>query len=160
MFFYPLTILKTKILKKWKDVYRHYRFTYVYHKWQSQHAWLLRYGAQWRTDFLSFWTIFCPFTPRTTWNIKILRKWKKQLAISSFYTGSPKIMTMCYTVPEIWCMTNEGNFYFSFWAIFCSFTPLTTQKIKILKIWKKKTPQDIMIFHMCTKKYDHMMYSS
>ena len=26
---------------------------------------------------------------------------------------------------------------FSFWTIFCPFTPLTTQKIKILKRWKK-----------------------
>ena len=29
------------------------------------------------------------------------------------------------------------NCYFSFWAIFCPFTPLTAQKIKILKKWKK-----------------------
>ena len=26
----------------------------------------------------------------------------------------------------------------SFWTIFCPFTPITTQKIKILKTWKKK----------------------
>ena len=31
------------------------------------------------------------------------------------------------------------NFYFPFWAIFCPFTPLTDQKIKISKKWKKKT---------------------
>ena len=41
------------------------------------------------------------------------------------------------------------NCYFSFWAIFCPFTPLTAQKIK------KKTPGDIIILHMCTKTYDH-----
>ena len=29
-------------------------------------------------------------------------------------------------------MAHDGyNFYFSFWAIFCPFTPLTAQKIKI-----------------------------
>ena len=28
-------------------------------------------------NFLSFWTVFCPFTPRTTQKIKILKKWKK-----------------------------------------------------------------------------------
>ena len=35
-----------------------------------------------------------------------------------------------HTVPEIWHMT---MYYFSFWAIFCPFTPLTAQKIKISK---------------------------
>ena len=34
-----------------------------------------------RQNFLSFWTVFCPFTPPpsplTTWKIKILKKWKK-----------------------------------------------------------------------------------
>ena len=44
------------------------------------------------------------------------------------------------------------NCYFSFWAIFCPFTPLTAQKTKIKKK-KKKTPGDI-ILHMCAKMYD------
>ena len=48
----------------------------------------------------------------------------------------------------------------SFWAIFCHFTPLTTQKIKILKKKEKKTPGDILIFHKCTKNHDHMVYCS
>ena len=47
----------------------------------------------------------------------------------------------------------------SFWAIFCPFNPLATRKIKILKNWKK-TPEDIIIFHMCTINYNHMMYGS
>ena len=36
----------------------------------------------------------------------------------------------------------------SSWAIFCPFSPLTTQKIKIEKL--KKTPGDIIILHICT----------
>ena len=45
-------------------------------------------------------------------------------------------MIICYTVPEI--LWHDGcNFYFLFWAIFCTFTPLTAQKIKITKKWKK-----------------------
>ena len=47
----------------------------------------------------------------------------------------------------------------SFWAIFYPFNPLATRKIKILKNWKK-TPEDIIIFHMCTINYNHMMYGS
>ena len=53
--------------------------------------------------FLSFWTIFCPFTPLTTQKIKILKKWK-ELEILSFYTCIPKIIITWCTVPEIWCM--------------------------------------------------------
>ena len=37
-----------------------------------------------RQIFLSFWTIFCPFTYLTTQNIKILKKLKKHLEIYHF----------------------------------------------------------------------------
>ena len=50
------------------------------------------------------------------------------------------------------------NFSFSFWAIFCPFTPLTAQKSKLKKNEKKKTPGDIIILHKCTKNHDHMLY--
>ena len=49
---------------------------------------------------------------------------------------------------------NRQNFL-SFWAVFC---PFTTQKIKILKNWKKT--RDIIILHMFTINDNHMMYSS
>ena len=38
-----------------------------------------------RHNFLSFWTIFFPFTHLTTHKIKIFRKWKKCLEILLFY---------------------------------------------------------------------------
>ena len=54
---------------------------------------------------------------------------------------------------------NRCNSYFSLWAIFCPFTPITAQKIKIKKKkWKKKTG-DIIILHTCTIN-DNQMYSS
>ena len=63
--------------------------------------------------YLSFWAIFCPFTSLTVRKIKILKKWKKCLEISLFYTSVPKIMITCYTVPEIWCVTDViVNFHF------------------------------------------------
>ena len=53
-----------------------------------------------------------------------------------------------------WDMVCDGcNCYFSFWAIFCPFTPLTTRKIKISKKLKKAwkyhhfTQDLIVIFH-------------
>ena len=49
-------------------------------------SWDMKYNGQ---NFLSFWTIFCPFTPLITWKIKILKNWKKHLEKLSFYTCVP-----------------------------------------------------------------------
>ena len=59
-----------------------------------------------------------------------------------------------------WDMKHDRqNFFFFIWAIFCPFTPLTAQKIKIKKK-KKEMPGYIIILHMCTKNYVQMMYGS
>ena len=108
-----------------------------------------------KDNFLSFWAIFCCFTPLTNWKITILKKFKKHLEILSFCTSAPKII-ICYTVPGIWHMTEV--IFFPFWAIFCPFTPNSPKNQNKKKI--KKTLGDIIILHMCTKNYDHMMYSS
>ena len=50
-------------------------------------------------NFLSFGTVFCPFTLLTTQKIKILKNSNKQMVISSFYTSVPKIMIVCYIAP-------------------------------------------------------------
>ena len=82
-----------------------------------------------KQNFLSFWTIFCPFNTLTTWKIKISKKWKKHLEIS-FYTSVPKIMVICYTVPEIWCMTNViVIFHF---GLFFALLPPQSKKSKFL----------------------------
>ena len=85
--------------------------------------------------YFSFWAIFCPLTPLTAQKIKISKKRKKHLEISSFNTSAPKIMIICYTDPEIWCVTHEIVFFIL--DIFCPFTTLTAQKIKISQKWKK-----------------------
>ena len=48
--------------------------------------------------------------------------------------------------------------FFVIWAIFCSLSPLTTPKIKILKL--KKTLGEIIILHICTINDNHMTYGS
>ena len=51
--------------------------------------------------------------------------------------------------------------FFSLWDISCSFSPVKTQKIKILKL--KKTSGDIIILQICTineNHMNHMVYSS
>ena len=58
-----------------------------------------------------------------------------------------------------WNMTQNGQNFLSFWIIFCPCNPLTTQKIKILKKWKKM-PGDIIILQMCTINDNCMIYGS
>ena len=88
--------------------------------------------------FLSFWTFFCPFTPPTTQKINILKKWKK----------TPEdiiILNMCtindnHMINGSWDIKRDRQNILSFWTVFCPlpcFLPLTNQKIKILKNWKK-----------------------
>ena len=113
-------------------------------------SWDMKFNRQ---NFL-FWAIFCPFTPLTTRKIKILKKWKNQLDISSFYTNALKIMIICYNVPETWC-----KIYIFHFGLFSPFYPITAQKTK-LKKKKKKQTGGIIILHMCTKNYDHIMYAS
>ena len=98
----------------------------------------MRYNS-WDTEqdkqnVLSFWAIFCPFNPLTTPKIKILKKWRKHLEMSSFYTCVPKTTIMRYSS---WNTERGKQIFLSFWAIFCPFNPLTTPKTKILKKWKK-----------------------
>ena len=94
--------------------------------------------------FWSSWSIFCTFTPLTAWKKKLSKTWKKHLEVSSFYTSVPKIMITGYTVPGIWHVT-DVTVTFSFWAIFCLFTPLTAQKIKMKDMKKKKTTTTLEI---------------
>ena len=64
---------------------------------------------------------FLPFYPRpppphsNNPKYENIKKMKKDLEISSFYTSVPKLMIICYTVPEIWCVTDvivSFHFYF------------------------------------------------
>ena len=102
--------------------------------------------------FLSFWAIPFPFNPLTAQKMKISKKWKKKM---------PADMIILHTCPKnndhmlhcSWDMARgRCNCYFSFWAIFCHFTPLTAQKMKTKKM--KNKPGDIIILHICTKNYD------
>ena len=99
--FSPLATQKIKILKLKKapgDIIILHICTindnHMHGSWDTEHD---------GQNCLSFWTIFCPFTPLTTRKIKIFKKWKKHL---EFYTSVMKIMIICYTVPEIWRVTD------------------------------------------------------
>ena len=138
-----------------KKCWKCHHFTHVYRKPQSYEVRLLRYGVR-QTEVSIIWASFCPFTSLTTRKIEILKKRKKHLEMSSFYTCVPKITIKWYMPPEIRSATDI--IFLSFWTIFCPFTPLLTQKTKIWKNVKK--PGDISLLHLCTINEDHMMYSS
>ena len=95
-----------------------------------------------RHFFLAFCAISCPFTSITAQKMKIWRKWKRTLEILSFNTSVPKIMIICFTVPEIW--RDKCNCYFSFWTIFWPFYHPNSPKNENFKK-KKKNHGDIII---------------
>ena len=86
--FAPLTTRKIKILKKWEKVMETISFLHLCST-NDNHMMYGSWDMEWdRQNFLSFWTIFCPFIPLTTCSIKILKKWRKDWKIS-FYTCVP-----------------------------------------------------------------------
>ena len=109
-------------------------------------------------NLLSFWAIILPFYhPLTIPIIKILKKMKKCLDILSFYTYMCTINEdhMTYGSCNIRC---DRQKFLSFSAIFCSFSPLTTRKIKILKL-NKNTWSYYHFAHLHLNN-NHMMYGS
>ena len=105
--------------------------------------------------YFLFWAIFCPNSPK---NENFKKTKKKHLEILSFCTSVPKIMIICYTVPEIWRKT-VAVVSFPFWTIFLPFYPRNSQKKS--KFWNnEKKSGYIIILHKCTKNYDHRVYCS
>ena len=105
---------KISILKKWTKMLKISSFTHVYQKLQ-----LLRYDSwytEWdRQNFLSFWAIFCPFTPLTTHKIKILKNEKSTCRSYHFTRMYQKLRSY------LWFLRYEARqtVFLSFWVIFC-----------------------------------------
>ena len=132
LFFALLPTKEPRKSKFWineRNSWRYYHFTHEYHKWKSYDVWFLRYGA-WQTGYFSSWaTIFCPFTPLTAQKMKISKKWKNGWRYHHFTQVYQNHIHMLYCSLD---MTQDtSNFYFSFWAIFCSFTPNSSKKSKL-----------------------------
>ena len=89
-------------------------------------SWDMEYN---RPNFLSFWAIFCSFTPLLTPKLKILdlkKSWRYYPITHVYHKWR------WYDVWFLKCKARQTVFL-SFWVIFCSLTFLTTWKIKILK---------------------------
>ena len=110
-----------------------------------------------RDNFLSFWTIFCTFTPLThpkNQDFEKMKKTSRDIIILHICTINDS--HMMHVSGDIEC---NGQNFLSFWSVFCFFTPLTTQKNKVLKKMEK-LPGDIIILHRCNINDNHMMYGS
>ena len=114
--FYPPTAQKNKILKKWKKTKTATTTTTTLDispfyicvpKIMIRWCMVLEIWCMADVIIFSFWTIFCPFILLTTWKIKILKKCKQHLELSSFYIHVPKIMIRWCMVPEICCVTDR-----------------------------------------------------
>ena len=116
-------------MKKKKKPCEYYHFTYVYHKWQSYDVWSLRYWVRW-TEFFVILNCFLPFyhlnNPKNQ-NLEKLKKASGDIIILHKCTKNHDHMLYC----SLDMVRDRFNCYFSFWAIFCPFTSLTTWKIKI-----------------------------
>ena len=112
--FTPLTAQKFQ--KKWKKKKKMTGDIIILHKCTKTHNHMLYCSWDLVHDgcncYFSFWTIFCPFTSATAWKMKISKKMKKILEISSFYKSVPKTMIICYTALEIWRVTDVIVFHF------------------------------------------------
>ena len=96
---------------------------------KNTHIW-----RRWGHLRVSFWHLLMNFEkPKKS---EFWKNEKKLLEISSFYTCVPKTTIMWGTVPEI---RSETEFFCHFGPFFALLTPspLTNQKTKILKKWKK-----------------------
>ena len=83
------------------------------------------------------------------------------MEISLFYNSVPKIIIICYTAPEIWCVRDVIIFHFGpFFALLPpSLPPPNSPKNQNFKKMKKMHG-NIIILHKCTKNHDHMLYCS
>ena len=87
-----------------------------------------------------FFVLLSNYWPR---KLKFGKKCKKYLGIFWFYICVPQMTIIWCMLSEIWSTT---DIIFVILGYFCPFTPLTTQKRKILKKWKKRME---MSFYKC-----------
>ena len=136
--------------KKIKKNTQRYYFTPVYQKYWWYDLQFLR-NRVWQTEignYGSFFVLYPPPPPLKTQKIKTLKKWKKFLEISSFYTCVPKITIIWGVVPET--RSKPDILFCNLGPFFALLPPITNLRIKILKKWKKHL--EMTSFYTCVPK--------
>ena len=110
---------------------------------------VLEIWSMWQAEFFVILDCFLPYYPPNNpknQNFEKMKTTPGDIIILHIYTKNYDQMMF-----GSWDMVRERcNCYFSFWAIFSPFTPLTAQKIKILKKWKNQL--EISSFYICVTK--------
>ena len=100
---YALTTQRIKILKKWKNP----EDIIILNKCTINDNHIMYSSWDMKCDrILCHFDPFLLFYPTNNPKKQNLKKMKRCLEISPFYTSVPKIMIICYNVPEIWHLRN------------------------------------------------------
>ena len=110
-------------------------------------SWDMKHDRQYLS---SFWPIFCPFNPLITQKkkkkkIEKIEKMKKKPGDIILHKCT-KNLIICYTAPEIWCVTDVIIFHF---GLVLPFYPPNSPKNQNLKKWEKP---EITSFYRCVLK--------
>ena len=147
----PLMIPNIKIFLKMKkmagDIYLYIYVRTINEDHMIYGYWNIRFDRQ---KFSTFWAIFCPFSPLTTWEIKILTLKKTTGDIITLHIYIINYNHMMY---GSWDKEHGRHNFLSFWTVFSPFIPLWTQKIKIKKKMEK-TPKISSFYKHKWQSYD------
>ena len=116
----------------------------------------MMYGS-WETNFLVILDYFVALLHPNNMKNQNFEKMKK-------LPGDIIILHMCTTNENhmmyvSWDMEHGRHNFFSFWTIFCLFTPSNNPENQNFKKMKK-LPRNIIISHKYTKTHDHMLCCS
>ena len=113
-------------------------------------SWDIKHGRQ---NLLSFWAIFCPFTPQHSEKSKF---WKNEKNVWRYYHS-----TLVYhklQSCDVWFL-RYGAWQTEFFVILDYFLPFYPPN-NLKNQQMKKTSRDIIMLHICTINENHMMYGS
>ena len=143
----PLTSSQPKQSKFWnnnnnkKNTWRYYHL-HLCNTNDDHDVWFLRYEAR-QTGFFVILGYFLPFYPPNNPENQTFEKMKKNpgdIILHKYHKWQS------YDKWFLGYQLQQTDLFWSSWAIFCTFTPLTAQKMKISQKWKK-TPADIINLH-------------
>ena len=111
--FTPKQFGKPKFWDNGKSLWRCHHFTNVFQKWR---LWCMLHGyGVWQTVFLSFWAIFCTFTPLRICKTKF---WKNEKNACRCYDFTYVYHKWHHIMYGSWDIKHNGQNFLSFCTIF------------------------------------------